>query len=315
MNWIVWLVVSLFVIAAAIAWIILHLFRRWRRDLPNPPYRQPAQRPRPEEFSDDEVTVCWVGHSTVYINFYGIRILTDPVFSDRVGLSVLRLFTVGVKRHTAPALRPEDISGKVDVVLLSHAHMDHFDLPSLRKLQGPSTQVVTATGTGRLLRRFTFSAVTELGGRDRIQLDNGLAVTAVPVRHWGNRFPWNRGYGYTGYLISYRGVQVFFAGDTAYTPSFSDLKSVGPIDLALIPIGAYSPDAYQGNHCTPEQAWQMFEDSGARFLAPIHWDTFVLSDEPIDEPINRLQRVAPDEEQIVWRRHGDVFRLIPQQNG
>lgn len=306
---------SLVVVAAAITWYTMHLFRKWRRYLPNPPYRQPVLRPSPDQFSDDEVTVCWVGHSTVYINFYGIRILTDPVFSDRVGMSVLRLFTIGVKRHTAPALRPEDIAGQVDVILLSHAHMDHFDMPSLRRLQSSSTQVVTATGTRRLLRWLRFAAVMELGGRERIELDNGLVLTAVPVRHWGNRFPWNKGYGYTGYLLSYRGVQLFFAGDTAYTPSFADLKSDKPIDLAFIPIGAYSPESYQGNHCTPEQAWQMFEDSGARFFAPIHWDTFVLSDEPIDEPINRLREAAPDERQIVWRRHGDVFRLITQQNG
>lgn len=315
MTWLVWLITGIIVLAAGTAWYTLYLFRRWRKDLPDPDFRVVPGRPSPREFSDSEVTVCWVGHSTVYINFYGIKILTDPVFSKRVGLNVLRLFTVGVKRHTAPALQPRDIAGQIDVILLSHAHMDHFDMPSLRQLQDVGIRVVTATGTSRLLRRLHFRSVAELGGHERVELDNGLQVTAVPVRHWGNRFPWNKGYGYTGYLLSYRGIRLFFAGDTAYTPSFSDLQAEGPIDLAFMPIGAYQPESYQGNHCTPEQAWQMFEDSGARWFAPIHWDTFVLSSEPIDEPLRRLTAIAQDETRVAWRRHGDVFRVFAQKNG
>jgi L-ascorbate metabolism protein UlaG (beta-lactamase superfamily) len=133
----------------------------------------------------------------------------------------------------------------------------------------------------------------------------------VPVRHWGQRFPWNKGYGWTGYLIERRGVRLFFPGDTAYTPTFKRLpEETGPIDVTFMPIGAYSPDAFLRNHCTPEQAWAMYKDTGARWLVPIHWDTFVLSHEPVAEPMERLLDAAGEEEdRIVVRQHGETFVL------
>lgn len=308
--WVLWAILLIVTVAVIAALSIFYSFRRWRRVFPRPDAKRPVLKPNLDSFPDDEVTVCWIGHSTVYVNFFGVGILTDPVFSDRVGLHLMRLFTVGVKRHTAPALTIDDVIDEVDVILLSHAHMDHFDMPSLRNLQRRHIEVVTAGGTGRLLRRLSFGRVTELSGQDRIHLQAGVDVQAVPVRHWGNRFPWNKGYGFTGYLIERHGVRLFFAGDTAYTPSFADLRAGGPIHLALIPIGAYSPEKFQGNHCTPEQAWQMFCDTGAKWLAPIHWDTFVLSKEPVEEPLNRLM-AAGDARKIVLRRHGEAFRVSP----
>jgi L-ascorbate metabolism protein UlaG (beta-lactamase superfamily) len=309
--WLLWVFAILVAIGICIAVYILYMFRRWHRVFPKPAYNHPQKRPDIDAFPDDAVTVCWIGHSTVYINFFGVRILTDPVFSERVGLSVLRLFTIGVKRHTAPAVSIADLAGKVDFILLSHAHMDHFDLPSLRRLQHPRTQVITAKGTSRLLRGMRFGSVTEMEGRQHKTFAAELDVQAVPVRHWGNRFPWNKGYGFTGYLLESRGVRIFFAGDTAYTPSFQQLRANGPIQLAFMPIGAYEPEAFQSNHCTPEQAWEMFCDTGADWLAPIHWDTFVLSSEPVAEPLERLAAAAAsDESRIVIREHGDVFQVV-----
>ncbi|MGZ6550815.1 MAG: MBL fold metallo-hydrolase, partial [Tumebacillaceae bacterium] len=280
--------------------------------MPKPPYKQAALRPEPESFSDDEVTLAWVGHSTLYINFFGLKILTDPVFSEKVGVNVAG-FVVGSKRHTAPAMRPEDV-GEVDLILLSHAHLDHFDLPSLRKFASPQTQVVLPKGTSRLLKGMAYQQLHELHGKEHVELNNGVKVTAVPVRHWGARFPWNKDYHWTGYLIEHRGVKLFFAGDTAHTPTFQDLRNLGKIDVAMIPIGAYSPDSFQGSHCTPEQAWEMFYDCGAEWLIPIHWDTFVLSHEPVDEPMRRLLAAATADQKsdrIVIQDHGATFQ-VPQ---
>ncbi|MFS8514624.1 MAG: MBL fold metallo-hydrolase, partial [Planifilum fulgidum] len=168
-----------------------------------------------------------------------------------------------------------------------------------------------ARGTSRLLRHMPFGDVIELHGEESVTLtDFDVRVQAVPVRHWGNRFPWNTGYGYTGYLIEKNGVRLFYPGDTAYTPEFVKLRKRGKIDLAFMPIGAYSPDSFQRNHCTPEQAWKMFLDTGARWLMPIHYDTFVLSQEPVKEPLTRLLAAAGGEKhRIATRKQGDVFRF------
>jgi L-ascorbate metabolism protein UlaG (beta-lactamase superfamily) len=301
-------VVLLALILLVVGWVILQ-FRRFRRFIPKPNYRQTQRATNPSTWPNDDVTVAWVGHSTLYISLYGVRILTDPVFSHRIGVSLVGL-KVGLKRHTSPALRIEDVVGQVDIIILSHAHMDHFDLPTLKRLAAPTVQVVTAKGTGQLLRRMPFGRVTELGEGDTLQLRAGVVITTVPVRHWGARFPWNKDYGWTGYVIQQGDVRILYAGDTAYTPAFQQLQDQPVIDIACMPIGAYAPTSFQGAHCTPEQAWQMFVDSGARWMVPIHWDTFVLSQEPVREPIERLLQVAgADADRVIIRNQGDVFHL------
>jgi L-ascorbate metabolism protein UlaG (beta-lactamase superfamily) len=242
------------------------------------------------------------------MNIRGVKVLTDPVFSNRVGVS-LGPWTIGPKRHTAPALQVQDLP-EVDVILLSHAHLDHVDIPSLKQLRSPRTRVVTARGTGRLLKRHWFREVIELHGTEQVKLSPDITISAVPVKHWGRRFPWNRGYAWTGYLLECRGVRVFFAGDTAYTQSFTFMKDQGGVDLAILPIGAYSPDSFRSSHCTPEEAWRMFLDTGAKWLVPVHWDTFVLSQEPVEEPMERLSQAAgEDADKIVIQKHGQVVQL------
>ncbi|PTM58042.1 MBL fold metallo-hydrolase [Desmospora activa] len=301
-----WLIVA--VVVACISWII----GSYRRKLPRPVWREVGQRPQVEGFQDDAITVTWLGHSTVYLNVKGVRILTDPVFSERVGIQIFRRWTLGPKRYTPPALDIKEI-GEIDLILLSHAHMDHMDLPSLRALAGEKTQVITPVGTGRLLRSMPFRAVMEAGEGEPIKLDSGVMITPFPVRHWGNRYPWNVDYGFSGYMIEKENHRIAFSGDTAYT-SFHQLRKWGPVDLILVPIGAYSPDSFQGSHCTPEQAWQMAQEAGAREVAPIHWNTFVLSQEPIEEPIQRLMQAAgPESDRIVIREQGAVWRLSETQ--
>lgn len=298
-----------FLLACVLLALLFFAFQYWRfmGRLPKPPFKLTNHAPRPEEWSDSDVTFTWVGHSTVLINFYGTKIITDPIFSKRAGISLGSWLQVGPKRFSDPALSFEQV-GKVDVVLLSHAHFDHFDMPSLRKLAGPHAQVITAKGTGHLLKKLGFGQVIELGGRDQARLKNGLTVTAFPVRHWGSRYPWNKTYGWTGYLLAKKEARLMYAGDTAYTPDFSELRQYGPIDVAFMPIGAYQP--YIHAHCTPEQAWEMFLDSGAKWFVPIHWDTFVLSFEPAEEPLERLIQAAGEQrERIALTERGETFRL------
>ncbi|WP_224749724.1 MBL fold metallo-hydrolase [Polycladospora coralii] len=275
--------------------------------------KKPAQYLQPQLWSDEEVTVGWIGHSTMYINLFGTKIITDPVLGKRVGEVLFPGLQVGFKRIVAPAIHLSELD-KVDLILISHGHFDHLDIPSLKKLAHADTHVVTAPRISHLLNRLWFNSVAELDSEESIQLENGVKITAVPVKHWGNRYPWNRDYGYTGFLIEKNGVRLFFPGDTAYTPDFLKLRRYGEIDIAFMPIGAYYPDSFQSAHCTPEQAWKMFLDTGAKWFIPMHWDTFLLSQEPIAEPLQRLLHAAGSErERIALTEQGKTFQLVQEK--
>lgn len=304
--WIVGVLLLLVVLATVYVGLQYHKYRKYA---PKPAYKRPKKRLTADDFANDGLIIGWVGHSTLYIRWNGIGILTDPVFAERIGVK-MAVWTLGPKRHTAPAMNTADLRGQIDLILLSHAHMDHLDLPTLRQLATSEVEVVTSVGTSHLLHRLGFGAVRELGGSDSIQTKSGIQVTAIPVAHWGARFPWNRDYQWTGYLLEYENQKVFYAGDTAYTPTLKNLQAYGVIDVVCMPIGAYSPEFFQRHHCTPEQAWQMFQDTGGRSLIPMHHDTFVLSEEPVEEPLQRLLMAAGGEAgKIVIREHGEVFQL------
>lgn len=273
----------------------------------------PVARPNPGAWSNDEITGSCLGHSTVLMNFLGVRVLTDPVFSTRVGLGAGRL-VLGPRRRIWPALWPQDFANP-DVILLSHAHFDHFDLPSLRQF-ARDTPIVTAVATADLLRCLRFGEVHELAWGKSITLaprGETLRITAVEVAHWGARLMKDMHRGYNGYLIQRQGRTVLFAGDTAYTSAFATLNDRRrPIDLALMPIGAYDP--WIRAHCSPEQAAAMARQAGARFVAPIHHETFKLSDEPMTEPAERLRAAFQDEPQrLLALRVGETFR-VPMGN-
>lgn len=302
------LFLSLLVVALGI--IVFGVWFRLSR-LPKPPLKQPQQMLKPQEWSKEEVTVGWVGHSTVLMQLYDTRILTDPVLGKRVGKHIGILnWQIGPKRHTEPAVSLSDLES-VQLILLSHAHFDHFDIPSLSQLAHEGCYVVTPKNTSHLIKHLPFKKVFELGWDERLVIEElGVTILGVPVKHWGNRYPWNRRYGYNGYLIEKNGTRIFFPGDTAFTHRFRKLAEMGPIDLAFMPIGAYSPSDLQWAHCTPEEAWAMFRDTGAKWLAPIHWDTFVLSYEPLNEPLERLLQVAGQEaNRIICRKHGEPFTV------
>lgn len=264
-------------------------------------------KPNPAAWSDNAVNICWIGHSTVLINFYGVNILTDPVFGARCGVS-LGLGTAGPKRYIAPALTLAQLP-RIDLILLSHAHMDHMDLPTLNRLASKAP-ILTAKITTDVLAGTKFKQVTELAWNEatRLATPRGeLNVEAFEVRHWGHRWPKSKvTRGYNGYILQREDKRILFGGDTADTPLFGELHSRGPFDVALMPVGAYQP--WINSHCNPEQAVAMANAAGARYFAPIHHQTFQLSEEPMNEPLERVQAALQHEpERLVLQKIGATF--------
>lgn len=260
-------------------------------------------KPEPSTWSDDRLTVAWLGHATVLMNFYGTWLLTDPALRDYVGVRIAGT-AIGPRRLVAPALAIDELP-RLDGVLVSHAHMDHCDLGTLRLLQ-KDAHAITQIGNRDLLRRFR--ATSELSWGDFVEI-NGTTVEAIEVNHWGARRLTDKHRGYGGFLITKGERAVVFGGDTAYTRAFSRLRQrFAQIDLAILPIGAYNP--YIHAHASPEQAWQMSREMNATFIMPMHHSTFRLSREPVDEPISRLNRASGNEQwRVALRRAGETWVL------
>jgi len=287
-----------------------HLWREWTIESWRP--ISPAfAKPEPLKWNDAELTAAWIGHATVLINFFGIKILTDPVLFARIGIR-LPGFTIGPKRLTAPALEFHELP-KIDVVLLSHAHFDHFDLRTLHRFD-ETTCVVTAPNTADLLKWTRLRDVTELRWGEEKSLNTpagAVTISAFQVKHWGARKQRDTYRGYNGYVMESRSRgrrRILFGGDTTMTNTFAELSQHGPVDLAIMSIGAYNP--WIQSHCTPEQAIEMANSAGARFIMPVHHQTFRLSFEPFREPIERFQAaLSSTPERIALREISETFVL------
>ena len=265
-------------------------------------------RPNPAEWSDNRITAAWLGHATVLINFLGIKILTDPVLFPRIGIRLPGL-TLGPKRLTASALTIRDLP-KIDILLLSHAHFDHFDMRTLHRFDR-STTVITAQRTSDLLRWTRFRDVSELRWNEIKSVTTvagKIDIVAFRVKHWGARTRRDTYRGYNGYVLERNNRRIIFSGDTALSDLFSELRASGPVDLAIMSIGAYDPWIH--SHCTPEQAVQMANEAGAHFIMPVHHQTFRLSSEGFREPIERFQAALHETpERIALREIGETFVL------
>lgn len=262
---------------------------------------QDSKKPQPSAWSENAITAAWIGHATVLINFYGTTILTDPAMFDRVGCEVAG-FTIGRKRLVAPALSIAELP-KIDLVLLSHAHMDHFDLPTLKALP-KSAQVVTAAKTADLLEGMKFAAVNEVGWGETKRVGD-LEIEAFQVNHSGARWSNDTHRGYNGYLLRKGGKQILFGGDTAMSSAFKRLGS-RKSDLGIMPIGSYG--RIGASHCTPEQAVQMANEANVQYFLPVHHSTFPIGKEPIAEPMLRLE-AAIEGERIGFRKIGQTFSI------
>lgn len=250
------------------------------RDIPAAPHT-----PSPAAWPDNAVTLAWLGHATVLVNFYGVRILTDPALFTRIGVDAY-VGTIGPQRLTRCALAADELP-EIDLVLVSHAHFDHLDTPSLGAIRGTPIAVM-APYTSDLLPRRHYAAVHELRWNDSIAVRTrrgDVRVRALEVKHWGARIRRDTWRGYTGFSLEREGGRLLIGGDTADTPLFRDHRRHGPYDAAVMPIGAYDP--WIRNHCTPEQAVALADAAGARLFVPVHHQTFELSREPFHEPIER----------------------------
>jgi L-ascorbate metabolism protein UlaG (beta-lactamase superfamily) len=231
--------------------------------------------------------------------------LTDPAFFDRIGLAIGPV-TIGPKRIVRSALPPEELP-PLDAVVVTHAHLDSLDLRSLARV-ATAPLLVLPTRTRDIVSGLPFARIEELGWGDRTEAGQ-LTIEAVEVNHWGERWPWERrGRGYNGYLFTRGDVSVIFASDTAYTPKLGAVARERGVTVAIVGNGAYDP--WVMNHATPEQVWRMFEESGARYLIPIHFDTFRLGKEPLGEAMTRLLAAAgPAADRVVIRGIGETWTL------
>ncbi|MBU1209293.1 MAG: MBL fold metallo-hydrolase [Proteobacteria bacterium] len=246
--------------------------------------------------------VGWIGHSTILMSFAGFFILTDPNFAKRVVIS---------RRAVGLPIEPEEIK-ELDLILISHAHYDHLDLSSLKRLP-KNALLVVPQGCQELVAGLGFSKVIEMKWNDIFQFQ-GLTIEATQPAHWGKRSPFDNDHrGYNSYLLSQNGNRILFAGDTGYSRIFEVKGKEGTIDLAFLPISAYKPDWFRRNHASPEEALKMFVESGAKFMVPIHWGTFILSHEPLTEPPERLKIEAKRlriEDRVIILRHGESFTVL-----
>jgi L-ascorbate metabolism protein UlaG (beta-lactamase superfamily) len=263
----------------------------------------PAARFKPDlgNWENEELAAVWIGHATVLLRIGGMTIITDPVLSNRVGVG-LGLVTGGPRRHIAPALSVRELP-PIDLILISHAHFDHLDRPTLAKLP-KRTPVIAAHHTHDLIRDLGFRNITELRWGESTRLGE-LNLTARQVRHWGARTFYDSHRGFNAYFIESARHRVLYGGDTAYHDYFKDLSQV---DLAIFGIGAYDP--YVAAHATPEQALMMADHCDAERILPMHHSTFRLSHEPMHEPIHRLlTAVGRDTDRIIVREPGHQWAL------
>lgn len=260
--------------------------------------------PTPVQWSGDTITLANLGHATLLMNFFGVHVISDPTLFDRVGLAVDSLFTIGPHRQVPAPLAPSQL-GPIDVILITHAHMDHLDIPSLEALPKTAT-VIACAGCAALIRPLGYRDVRELRWGQRTSV-KGLTVVAMGARHWGRRWPLGHDYGFNSYVLSKDGHRMLLACDSAFTELFAPLHA-DPPDIAAFSIGAYDP--WIRNHANPEQVWTMFQQTGAHWLVPIHWGTFKLSKEPRDEPMRRLIAAAGDQAgRIVPRQIDGTWRM------
>jgi L-ascorbate metabolism protein UlaG (beta-lactamase superfamily) len=232
------------------------------------------------------VTLTLIGHSTVLIQTGGIAILTDPVFTSHAG----PLGRLGPKRVRPPSHAVAELP-RVDVVLVSHNHYDHLQPRSLRDLEARfHPLIVTTLGNRRFLQRLGLPNVVELDWWDRVRIPGGEA-TCTPAQHFSargmrdrNRTLWG------GFALTVGETTIYFVGDTGCSQVFQEIRRRLPrIDVALVPIGAYEPRWFMSPvHVNPEEAVRIHLDTGARTSVAMHFGTFKLTDEGIDEPAERL---------------------------
>jgi N-acyl-phosphatidylethanolamine-hydrolysing phospholipase D len=250
--------------------------------------------------------VTWIGHSTLLIQINGLNILTDPIWSDRSSPFQF----VGPSRHVPPGVAFEDLP-PIDVVIISHNHYDHLDRLTIEQL-GNSPLYIVPLKIGEFLESLDISHYEELDWWESIKF-NGTEFICTPAQHFSNRSLFDRNKTlWSSWVIRNEEKNFYYAGDTGYFPGFKEIaQKYGPFDMAAIPIGAYLPRWFMSPvHVSPEEAVQVFLDLNARVFIPIHWGTFELADEPLDQPPialkQEIERRNLNQENFWILKHGET---------
>jgi L-ascorbate metabolism protein UlaG (beta-lactamase superfamily) len=291
-------------------------FLRWQRTRQRTPWPEWVQnRARPAlaaQLSSGQLALTFINHITFLLQFRGLNVLTDPVYSERV--SPFR--NLGPKRVRDPGLAFADLP-PIHVVLVTHNHYDHLDVPTLLRLQeAHEPRFVTTLGNRAFLAEFGLHAVDELDWWQRVEIP-GATVTLTPAQHWSSRRPRNRNRTlWGGFVVDAAECRVYFAGDTGYGPHFRDIRQrFGRVDIALLPIGAYEPRWFmRDQHMNPEDAVRAHLDLDPKVSVGTHFGCFQLTDEGIDDPPQELatalkrQGVSPDSFVVLETGETRLFR-------
>jgi L-ascorbate metabolism protein UlaG (beta-lactamase superfamily) len=241
------------------------------------------RRPAFPKLKEGEVAITWIGHASFLLQFTDLNVLVDPNFANWLFL---------LKRIKRSGLKIEDLP-PIDLVLLTHAHFDHFHKPTLRRLPHPKIGVMP-WGVGDLAMDLGFERVIELEWWESFS-HNNWKVTLTPSKHWGARTLRDQHRGYGGFVLEHQGRRIYHAGDSAYFHGFEELGRRLTPQIALLPIGAYHPETFRKVHMGPDQAIKAFKDLKAECLVPMHYGTFKLSFEDMDEPPRWLLELAEEQ--------------------
>lgn len=237
---------------------------------------QRLKKPDFPELADDKVCITWIGHASFLIQTAEHSILIDPNWAKWLKV-IKRIKHPGLELHDLPA---------IDLVLVTHAHFDHLDRKTLKAV-ARDQPIVVPEHVGNLVHGLGFNEVHELCKWQSYQFGD-LKITLTPAMHWGARVLHDSHRGFGGFLLEYRGRSILHCGDTAYFNGFKEIGERANIEIALLPIGAYDAPTKRDVHMNPEQALNAFIELRAQKLIPMHFGTFRLSYEALDEPPRRL---------------------------
>src|SRR5262245_31654532 len=227
-----------------------------------------------------QLALTWIGHASFLAQFNDLNVLIDPNFANWIFL-LKRIKRAGLRISHLPP---------IDLVLLTHAHFDHFHKPTLRKLPSPKIGVMP-WGMGDLAKDLGFGRIIELQWWESFT-HGEWKVTLTPTKHWGARMLHDGHRGYGGFVLEHQGRRIFHAGDSAYFEGFKEVGRRCSPEIALLPIGAYFPDSFRHVHMGPDEAVKVFRDLQAKWLVPMHYGSFKLSFEDIDEPPRWLKQLC-----------------------
>lgn len=269
------------------------------------------------------VRFIWIGHATCLVQINDFMFITDPVFSERCGITPL----IGPKRYRPPALDVNDLPDELNAVMISHNHFDHLDTPSVRRLNeryGKQLTWFCGLGGGRWFRDTNIENVVELDWWQEWSFPNkkNIQVAFCPAQHWSRRTPFDLNKSlWGGYAVQCGEYKFYFAGDTGYTHDIKIFKQIGqkygPFDLSAIPIGAYEPRwMMEAQHVSPKEAIDIHNDIRSNKSIGIHWGTWALANEYYLEPKTTLQKLTEDQsltDKFITIEHGQIFDL-PENN-